>query len=123
MFRRTILRSFRSSNFIQNTFHYTPPPPPNPDEDKNIRRFISILILGGAVGGGKFGSEAYKDTKEFGYIRCVSETTWLTIMGFTVGMATTLMLPVLIPIGTVVAVMRYFDYTNKTKNNINSKLQ
>ena len=115
MFRRTLVRSFRSSNFIQNTFHYTPPLPPNPDEDKKYIRFIGIIILGGAVGGGKFGSEAYKDTKEFGYIRCISETTWLTIMGFTVGMATTLMLPVLVPIGTVVAVVRYFDNTIKPK--------
>lgn len=114
MFRRTLLRSFRSSNFIPNTFHYTPPPP-NPDENKNYLRFISILILGGAVGGGKFGSEAYKETKGLGYVGCVSQTTFFTTIGFTVGMMTTLMLPVMIPIGTVVAVARYFDNTIKTK--------
>ena len=68
-----------------------------------------LLILGGIAGAGKFGSDTYKRTKHDGYFRCVGETTVGGFTGFAVGMAVMFMSPILVPMGTLVAVVRYFD--------------
>ena len=130
MFRRTLVRTFRPSNFTslqrmrsykmgdfqpknipntnQSTCNYKPHV-----ETESVEVFYNysgiLLILGGIAGAGKFGSDTYTKTKRDGYFHCVGETTLMGFIGFGVGMTAIFMSPILVPMGTLIAVVRYFD--------------
>ena len=128
MFRRTIVRTFRPTNFTgirplrsDKMGDFTPKNTPNQStcnykphvETESVEVFYNyyciLLILGGIAGAGKFGSDTYTKTKRDGYFHCVGETTLMGFTGFGVGMAAIFMLPILVPMGTLIAVVRYFD--------------
>jgi len=128
MFRRTLVRMFRPTNFTglrplrsDKMVDFPPKNTPNQStcnykphiETESVEVFYIysgiLLILGGIAGAGKFGSDTYKKTKHGEYLHCVGETTLMGFTGFGLGMAAIFMSPILVPMGTLVAVVRYFD--------------
>jgi hypothetical protein len=95
-------------NTNQSTCNYKPHV-----ETESIEVFYNysciLFILGGIAGAVKFGSDTYTKTKRDGYFHCVGETTLMGFTGFGVGMAAIFMSPILVPMGTLIAVVRYFD--------------
>ena len=108
---QTIERTFctKNSSPQREICKYTPKHIQTEKEQKRDMYVVSFMLLGGFIGGCKIGSETYAETKQDKYVRCVRETTMMGIAGFCGGVAATVLLPVIIPIGPMVAMARYLD--------------
>ena len=111
VFAQRCKRTFCTKKILPNTItcKYKPERFQTEAEKETDMYLCVFFILGGFLGATKKGSEAYAETKQDEYFKCVHETTLMTMAGFIGGMVGTIMLPVIVPIGTVVAVARYFE--------------
>ena len=76
----------------------------------NTEKIVAgIVICSGIVGGGTGVYDGYKTSKKWSYYDNVGFTTCNTIAGFGVGIIFPFLLPIIIPIGFGIGLIRYMD--------------
>ena len=71
--------------------------------------WVSAMFCGGVVGGSYAGYLTYRETRKRPYNECIAGTTAMTFYGLAIGIAAGVLFPILVPVASTVALIRYFD--------------
>lgn len=113
---------FFLSNQIKNNIFKRKLCDKHTSNDIRIEKITTILILLGGIAGGGYGAQFgyYKTRDNEPYNICVGVTTCISICGACLGSAIASLTPIILPIATIVGIVRYID-TPSTNNIQHSK--